>query len=152
MLYAPLSRRQREVYDAIIKGSLRGLLAGVRPNESAKECDQGRIDREIEEDAKMGHLGTLTRTSQASMEPAPMSTAELGAGHAFNQVCVPFTVSLCRWVLNCAFPLGISEESEQHASSERRDAVAQSLLTHSYSTGLLTSRRTSRSWMSSWLM
>ena len=29
VLYAPLSLRQHEVYDAVVKGSLRGLLAGV---------------------------------------------------------------------------------------------------------------------------
>lgn len=28
VLYAPLSERQREVYDAIVKGGLRGMLVG----------------------------------------------------------------------------------------------------------------------------
>jgi SNF2-related domain len=130
VLYAPLSRRQHEVYDAIVKGSLRGLLAGVQPGKSSKERDRERIEREIEEDEKMGYLGTRTRKSRGSTAPAPMSTAELGAEHAFKTKCAYlfFTVSLHRRVLNSAFSPGISEEGEQHASSERRDAVAQSLL------------------------
>ena len=87
VLYAPLTRRQREVYDAIVKGSLRGLLAGVRPGDRAKELDRERIEREIEEDEKTGRLGTRTRKSQASMAPAPMSATELGAEHAFKAKC-----------------------------------------------------------------
>jgi SNF2 family DNA or RNA helicase len=95
VLYAPLSRRQHEVYDAVVKGSLRGLLAGA-PGKGAKERDQERIEREIEEDEEMGRLGTRTRKSRVSMAPAPMSTAELGAEHAFKTKCAyPFTVSLC---------------------------------------------------------
>jgi hypothetical protein len=36
----------------------------------------------------MGRLGTHTRRSRASMAPAPMmSTAELGAEHAFKTKC-----------------------------------------------------------------
>jgi len=129
VLYAPLSRRQHEVYDAIVKGSLRGLLAGVQPGKSAKECDRERIEREIEEDEKMDRLGTRTRKSRVSMAPAPMSAAELGTEHAFKTKCAyPFTVSLRCRVMDCAFSLGISEEGEQHASSKRRNAVAQSLL------------------------
>jgi ATP-dependent DNA helicase len=31
VLYTPLSVRQHEVYDAVFRGSLRGLLAGARP-------------------------------------------------------------------------------------------------------------------------
>src|SRR5258707_4975312 len=37
VLYAPLSARQREVYDAVVKGSLRGLLASARPGEDARQ-------------------------------------------------------------------------------------------------------------------
>jgi ATP-dependent DNA helicase len=91
VLYAPLSRRQHEVYDAIVKGSLRGLLAGVQPGKDAKERDRERIEREIEEDEKMGRLGIRTHKSRASTTPAPMSTAELGAEHAFKTKCAyPF--------------------------------------------------------------
>jgi ATP-dependent DNA helicase len=35
VLYAPLTERQRDVYDAVVKGCLRGLLAGVRPGQDA---------------------------------------------------------------------------------------------------------------------
>ena len=91
MLYAPLSRRQREVYDAVVKGSLRGLLAGVQPGKGTKERDRERIEREIEEDEKMGRLGMRTRKSRASIAPAPMSTAEVGAEHALKTKCAcPF--------------------------------------------------------------
>lgn len=91
MLYAPLSQRQHEVYDAVVKGSLRGLLAGAQPDKSAKERNQERIEREIEEDEKTGRLGTRTRKSRGIMAPAPMSTAELGAEHAFKTKCAcPF--------------------------------------------------------------
>ena len=48
MLYAPLSRRQREFYDAVVKGRLGGLLAGVQPGKIANERDQETIEREIE--------------------------------------------------------------------------------------------------------
>jgi len=88
VLYAPLSQRQHEVYDAILKGSLRGLLTGTRPGESAKERDRERIAREIEEDEKLGRLGTRTRKSRTSMAPpAAKSTADLGAEHAFKAKC-----------------------------------------------------------------
>jgi ATP-dependent DNA helicase len=87
VLYAPLSRRQREVYDAVVKGSLRRLLAGVQPRETAKDREREWIEREIEEDEKMGRLGTRTRESRVSMAPAPMSNAELGAEHAFKTKC-----------------------------------------------------------------
>jgi len=73
VLYAPLGQRQHEVYDAIVKGSLRGLLAGVQPGKSAEERDRERIEREIEEDEKMGRLGTRTRKSRASIAPTPIS-------------------------------------------------------------------------------
>jgi len=129
VLYAPLSRRRREVYDAAVKGNLRELLAGAQPGKSAKERDWERIEREIEGDEKMGCLGTRTSKSRASIAPASMTASELGAEHAFKTKCAYlFTVSLHRRVLNCgAFSLGISE-GEQRASSERRNAVAQSLL------------------------
>jgi ATP-dependent DNA helicase len=93
VLYAPLSRRQHEVYDAVVKGSLRGLLAGVQPGKIAKERDQERIEREIEEDEQLGHLGMRTRRSRASMAPAPapITASELGAEHAFKTKCAyPF--------------------------------------------------------------
>jgi SNF2 family DNA or RNA helicase len=91
VLYAPLSRRQREVYDAVVKGSLRKLLTGVHPGKGAKERDRERIEREIEEDEKMGRLGTRTRKSRASIAPTPISTAELGAEHVFKTKCAyPF--------------------------------------------------------------
>ena len=125
----PLSLRQHEVYDPVVKGSLRGLLAGVQPDKGALEPDQERIERELDEDEKMGCLGTRTCQSWASIAPTPISAAELGAEHAFKtKRAYPFTVSLHRRVLNCALSLGISEEGEQHASSERGDAAAQSLL------------------------
>ncbi len=89
VLYAPLSRRQHEVYDAVVKGSLRGLLAGARPGESAKQRERERIAREIKEDEEMGRLGTRTRKSRASMSPAAKSAAELGAEHAFKAKCEP---------------------------------------------------------------
>ncbi|KAH9953446.1 SNF2 family N-terminal domain-containing protein [Russula dissimulans] len=84
VLYAPLSKRQREVYDAVVKGSLRGLLAGVRPGENARERERERIAREIEEDEKMGRVGIRTRKSRGSLTPSTKSVAELGAEHAFK--------------------------------------------------------------------
>ena len=36
VLYAPLSQQQRELYDAIVKGSIRGYLTGGRPAEEAE--------------------------------------------------------------------------------------------------------------------
>lgn len=96
VLYAPLSKRQHEVYDAVVKGSLRGLLAGMQSGKNAKERDQERIDREIEEDEKTGRLGTRTRKSRVSTAPAPMSTAEIGAEHAFKtKRAYPFHRFLC---------------------------------------------------------
>jgi hypothetical protein len=83
------------VYDAVVKGSLRGLLAGVQPGKSAEDRDRERIEHEIEEDEKMGRSGTRTRKSRASIAPAPISVAELGAEHAFKAKCAyPFIVSL----------------------------------------------------------
>ncbi len=107
VLYAPLSRRQHEVYDAVVKGSLRGLLAGVRPDKTAEERDQERIEREIDEDEKMGRLGTRTRQSRASIAPAPITPAELGAEHAFKtKRAYPFTVFLHRRVLKLCLVVG----------------------------------------------
>lgn len=89
VLYAPLSARQREVYDAIVKGGIRGLLAGARPGEDARERERNRIAREIEEDEKTGRVGTRTRKSRVSNSPAVKSklAAELGAEHAFRAKC-----------------------------------------------------------------
>ncbi|KAI0300001.1 SNF2 family N-terminal domain-containing protein [Multifurca ochricompacta] len=84
VLYAPLSERQREVYDAVVKGSLRGLLAGVRTGKDAKESERQRIVREIEEDEKAGRVGTRTRKSRASIAPTTQSVAEIGAEYAFK--------------------------------------------------------------------
>ncbi|KAI9508710.1 P-loop containing nucleoside triphosphate hydrolase protein [Russula earlei] len=84
VLYAPLSERQREVYDAVVKGSLRGLLAGARPGDSARERDRERIAREIEEDVKLGRVGMRTRKNRGSIDPSTKSVAELGAEHAYK--------------------------------------------------------------------
>lgn len=84
MLYAPLSARQREVYDAVVKGSLRGLLAGVRPGEDARQRERDRIAREIEEDEQSGRVGLRTRKSRGSITPAIKSVSEIGAEHAFS--------------------------------------------------------------------
>ena len=96
------------MYDAIVKGSLRGLLAGVHPGKDAQDRDQERIEREIEEDEKTGRVGTRTRNSRPSLAPAPISAADLGAEHAFKTKCAyPFQLpSLCivEW-LNRAFAL-----------------------------------------------
>lgn len=78
VLYAPLTERQREVYDAVVKGCLRGLLAGVRSGQEAKERERERIAREIEEDEKLGRVGTRTRKSRT---PTTKSVAEIGAEH-----------------------------------------------------------------------
>src|SRR5260221_14668775 len=64
VLYAPLSARQREVYDAVVKGSLRGLLAGARPGEDARQREQDRIAREIEEDEKTGRCSDSSELRQ----------------------------------------------------------------------------------------
>jgi len=61
VLYVPPSARQREVYDAIVKGSLRGLLAGARPVEDARQRERDRIAHEIEEDEKTGRVGARPR-------------------------------------------------------------------------------------------
>ena len=98
VLYAPLSQRQREVYDAIVKGSLRGLLAGARPGQ-ARQRDQERIAREIEEDEKTGRVGARTRKSRASITPAARSTADVGAEFAFKAKCaslLPFSLHCMR--------------------------------------------------------
>ena len=95
VLYAPLSQRQHEVYDAVVKGSLRGLLAGARPGGNARERDRERIAREIEEDEKMGRIGLRTRNSRASIAPAAKSATELGEEFAFKtKRASTFTFSL----------------------------------------------------------
>ncbi|KAI9449289.1 SNF2-family ATP dependent chromatin remodeling factor snf21 [Lactarius psammicola] len=81
VLYAPLTERQREVYDAVVKGCLRGMLAGVRSGQDAKERERDRIAREIEEDEKLGRVGIRTRKSRASLTPTAKSVAEIGAEH-----------------------------------------------------------------------
>jgi ATP-dependent DNA helicase len=83
VLYAPLSAAQREVYDAVVKGSLRGLLAGARPGEDVRQHERERLAREIAEDEKSGRVGLRTRKSRASGTPVK-SVSELGAEHAFK--------------------------------------------------------------------
>jgi ATP-dependent DNA helicase len=95
VLYAPLSLRQREVYDAVVKGSLRGLLAGARPGGNARERERERIAREIEEDEKVGRVGIRTRKSRASIAPAAKNAAELGEEFAFKAKCAFRLPSLC---------------------------------------------------------
>ena len=79
VLYAPLTERQREVYDAVVKGCLRGLLAGVRPGQDATVRERERIAREIEEDERLGRVGIRTRKSKSSL--TTKSAAEMGAEH-----------------------------------------------------------------------
>jgi ATP-dependent DNA helicase len=79
VLYAPLTERQREVYDAVVKGCLRGLLAGVRPGQDAAVRERERIAREIEEDERLGRVGIRTRKSKTSL--TAKSVAEIGAEH-----------------------------------------------------------------------
>ncbi|KAH9009313.1 SNF2-family ATP dependent chromatin remodeling factor snf21 [Lactarius hengduanensis] len=78
VLYAPLTERQREVYDAVVKGCLRGMLAGVRSGQDEREREHQRIAREIEEDEKQGRVGIRTRKSRVSLAP---TVADLGAEH-----------------------------------------------------------------------
>lgn len=79
VLYAPLTERQREVYDAVVKGCLRGLLAGVRSGQDAAVRERERIAREIEEDEKLGRVGARTRKSRPSL--TAKSAADVGAEH-----------------------------------------------------------------------
>ncbi|KAI0044579.1 hypothetical protein FA95DRAFT_1496832 [Auriscalpium vulgare] len=56
VLYAPLSERQRELYDAIVKGGLRGLLVGAKPDSTELEKQRAEEERVAakEEAAKDG--------------------------------------------------------------------------------------------------
>ena len=133
MLYAPLSTRQREVYDAVVKGSLRGLLAGVRPGEDARQRERDRIAREIEEDEQSGRVGLRTRKSRSSITPAIKSVSEIGAEHAFNAKSASHFGTTSLRLADMRMPLCLflgahSEEGQQHASSERRNAATQSVL------------------------
>lgn len=101
VLYAPLSQRQHEVYDAVVKGSLRGLLAGARPDGNTREREQEQIAREIEEDEKVGRVGTRTRKSRASIAPMAKSTSEVGEEYAFKAKCAFFYLFFALRVLNC---------------------------------------------------
>ena len=85
VLYALLTERQRGVYDAVVRGCLRGLLAGVRSGQDAKEREHERIAREIEEDEMPGRLGTRTRKSRASL--TPKLVADIGAEHQLKAKC-----------------------------------------------------------------
>jgi len=97
VLYAPLSAHQREVYDAVVKGSLRGLLAGARPGEDARQRERDRIAREIEEDEKTGRVGIRTRKSRGSLTPTIKSVSEIGAEHAFKaKSASPFCATCLR--------------------------------------------------------
>jgi hypothetical protein len=112
------------VYDAVVKGSLRGLLAGARPGGNTRERDRERIAREIEDDEKMGRVGLRTRQSRASVAPATKSITDLGEEFAFKTK----RASLLPSLRAAGAELYDSEEGEQHASSERGNAVTQSLL------------------------
>ena len=84
VLYALLSARQREVYDAVVKGSLRGLLAGAQPGEDARQRERDRIAREIEEDEKTSRVDARTRNIRGSITPAIESVSEIGTKYAFK--------------------------------------------------------------------
>jgi len=133
LLYAPLSARQHEVYGAVVKGSLRGLLTGARPGEDARQRERDRIAREIEEDEKTGRVGTRTRKSRGSITPSITPVSEIGAEHAFKAKST--SLSARTTFLRPAntkmlvFVFGRhSEEGQQYAFSERRNAVTQSVL------------------------
>jgi len=83
-------RCQHEVYDAVVKGSLCGLLAGARPSEDARQREWDWIACEIEEDEKTGRVGAQTRKSQGSITPSIKSVSEIGAEHADKQRVHPF--------------------------------------------------------------
>ena len=96
MLYAPLTGRQREVYDAVVKGCLRGLLAGVRSGQDAKERERERMEREIEEDELLGRVGTRTRKSRDSLAPTAKSVADIGAEHQLKAKSASLLLSSAR--------------------------------------------------------
>jgi hypothetical protein len=127
VLYAPLSARQHEAYDAVVRGSLRGLLAGARPGEDARQRERDRITRDIEEDEKTGRVGARTRKSRGNINPSIKSVSEIGAEHAFKAKSASFSA-------RATFPRPANTKmlvfvfGQQHASSERRDAVAQNVL------------------------
>lgn len=54
MLYAPLSERQREVYDAIVKGGLRGMLVGRQHlADDSMDASQGGEEKVVGEGRKL---------------------------------------------------------------------------------------------------
>ncbi len=57
------------------------MLAGVRSGQDAEKRERERIAREIEEDEKLGRVGTRTRKSRVSLTPTTKSMAEIGAEH-----------------------------------------------------------------------
>jgi len=132
VLYALLSARQREVYDAVVKGSLRGLLAGARPGEDARQRERDRIAREIEEDEKTSRVDARTRKIRGGITPVIESVSRnRGKTRVRGEECVPFSARCLRpsKARNLALVLGgHSEEGQQRASSERRHAVTQSVL------------------------
>jgi ATP-dependent DNA helicase len=79
VLYAPLTEYQRKLYDAVVKGCLRGMLAGVRSGQDAAVRERERMAREIEEDEKLGRVGARTRMSRTSL--TTKSVADIGAEH-----------------------------------------------------------------------
>jgi hypothetical protein len=99
------------VYDAVVKGSIRGLLAGVKPGENVRERE--RIANEIEEDEKTGRVGLRKRTRQSrvSIAPAVKSVAEVGAEHAFRtkRESLSPAVNFALQILNpvCGFAGGV---------------------------------------------
>jgi hypothetical protein len=53
----------------------------VRSGQDVEERERERITREIEEDEKLGRVGTRTRKSRASLTLTTKSVAEIGAEH-----------------------------------------------------------------------
>ena len=109
------------------------MTLSLRPGEDKRQRERDRIAREIEEGEKTGRVGARTRKSRGSITPAIKSVSEIRAEHAYKAKSTslsarttflrPANTEMLVFVFE-----GHSEEGQQHASSERRDAVTQSVL------------------------
>jgi len=92
VLYAPLSERQRGVYDAVLAGVLRGYLINGKQNENAKEDQAKRLDkgRQMRKRRKVSYKVDgdddewFDRLEDGEIAPQPGLEEELDAGRQFH--------------------------------------------------------------------
>ena len=126
VLYAPLTERQHEVYDAVVKAASAGCLAACDPakppryaSASVSRVRSAKMRRRIEWPCMC-----KSRTSHTTTK----LVVDLGAEHQFKAKSASLHELSCPPATTESSALQDNERNQQHAPKKCRDTAAQGLL------------------------